>query len=50
MISTNDSEYLTGIVKADEKLIIVLDIAKVIRETDVEALEDVQQSPDALAA
>ena len=50
VISTNDSEYLTGIVKADEKLIIVLDIAKVICETDVEALEDVQQSPDALAA
>ena len=50
VISTNDSEYLTGIVKADEKLIIVLDIAKVIRETDVEALEDVQQSPYALAA
>ena len=50
VISTNDSEYLTGIVKADEKLIILLDIAKVIRETDVEALEDVQQSPDVLAA
>ena len=50
VISTNDSEYLTGIVKADEKLIIVLDIAKVICETDVEALEDVQQSPGALAA
>jgi purine-binding chemotaxis protein CheW len=50
VISTNDSEYFTGIVKADEKLIIVLDIAKVICETDVEALEDVQQSPGALAA
>ena len=50
VISTNDSEYLTGIVKADEKLIILLDIAKVIRETKVEALEDVQQSPDVLAA
>ena len=50
VISTNDSEYLTGIVKADEKLIILLDIAKVIRETDVEALEDVQQAPDGLAA
>ena len=50
VISTNDSEYLTGIVKADEKLIIVLDITKVIRETYVQALEDVQQSLDALDA
>ena len=50
VISTNDSEYLTGIVKTDEKLIILLDIAKVIRDTDVEALEDVQQSPVPLTA
>ena len=50
VITTNDSEYLTGIVKTDEKLIILLDIAKVIRDTDVEALEDVQQSPVPLTA
>ena len=53
VITTNDSEYLTGIVKTDEKLIILLDIAKVISDADVEALEDVQQSSDssdALAA
>ena len=50
VISTNDSEYLTGIVTTDEKLIILLDIAKVIRDTDVEALEDVQQSPVPLTA
>ena len=50
VITTNDSEYLTGIVKTDEKLIILLDIAKVISDADAEALEEVQQSPDALAA
>jgi purine-binding chemotaxis protein CheW len=50
VITTNDSEYLTGIVKTDEKLIILLDIAKVITETEQTALSDVQQSPDALAA
>jgi purine-binding chemotaxis protein CheW len=53
VITTNDSEYLTGIVKTDEKLIILLDITKVISDADVDALEDVQQSADesdALAA
>ena len=30
VITTNDSDYLTGIVKTDAKLIILLDIAKVI--------------------
>ena len=50
VITTNDSEYLTGIVKTDEKLIILLDIAKVISNADADALEEVQQSPDALAA
>jgi purine-binding chemotaxis protein CheW len=32
VITTNDSGYLTGIVKAQEKLIILLDIARVINE------------------
>ena len=50
VITTNDSEYLTGIVKTDEKLIILLDIAKVISDTEQTELEEVQQSPDALAA
>ena len=50
VITTNDSEYLTGIVKTDEKLIILLDIAKVISDADAEALEEVQQSPEVLAA
>jgi chemotaxis signal transduction protein len=50
VITTNDSEYLTGIVKTDEKLIILLDIAKVISDTEQAELEIVQQSPDALAA
>jgi chemotaxis signal transduction protein len=30
VITTDDSDYLTGIVKAEQKLIILLDIAKVI--------------------
>ena len=50
VITTNDSEYLTGIVKTDEKLIIPLDIAKVISDSEAAALSDVQTSPDALAA
>jgi purine-binding chemotaxis protein CheW len=50
VITTNDSEYLTGIVKTDEKLIILLDIAKVISDSEAAALSDVQTSPDALAA
>ena len=50
VITTNDSEYLTGIVKTDEKLIILLDIAKVISDTEQTELEEVKQSPDALAA
>ena len=50
VITTDDSEYLTGIVKADDKLIILLDIAKVISESEASALEEIQQSPDAVAA
>ncbi len=50
VITTNDSEYLTGIVKTDEKLIILLDIAKVISNSEADALAEVQQSPDIAAA
>lgn len=50
VITTNDSEYLTGIVKTDEKLIILLDIAKVISSSEAAALAEVQQSPDVVAA
>lgn len=50
VITTDDSEYLTGIVKTDDKLIILLDIAKVISESEASALEEIQQSPDAVAA
>ncbi len=32
VITTNDSGYMTGIVKADDKLIILLDISKVIMD------------------
>ena len=50
VITTDDSEYLTGIVKTDDKLIILLDIAKVISESEASALEEIQQSPDTVAA
>ncbi len=50
VITTNDSEYLTGIVKTDEKLIILLDIAKVISNSEADALAEVQESPDIAAA
>ncbi|MDP6667362.1 MAG: chemotaxis protein CheW [Dehalococcoidia bacterium] len=50
VITTNDSAYLTGIVKTEEKLIILLDIAKVISDTETAALKDVQNSPEAVAA
>ena len=50
VITTDDSEYLTGIVKTDDKLIILLGIAKVISESEASALEEIQQSPDTVAA
>ena len=50
VITTDDSEYLTGIVKTNDKLIILLDIAKVISESEASALEEIQQSPDTVAA
>lgn len=50
VITTNDSEYLTGIVKSDEKLIILLDIAKVISDSEQAQLHEVQQSPESVTA
>ncbi len=50
VITTDDSEYLTGIVKTDDKLIILLDIAKVISDSEASELAEVQQSPDTVAA
>ncbi len=50
VITTDDSEYLTGIVKTDDKLIILLDIAKVITDSEATALTEVKESPDAIAA
>ena len=50
VITTDDSEYLTGIVKTDDKLIILLGIAKVNSESEASALEEIQQSPDTVAA
>ena len=50
VITTDDSEYLTGIVKTDDKLIILLDIAKVISSSEAVALADVQESADSVAA
>ena len=50
VITTNDSEYLTGIVKTDEKLIILLDIAKVISDGEQVELTEVQETADAVAA
>ena len=50
VITTDDSEYLTGIVKSDEKLIILLDIAKVISDSEQVQLTEVQQEPDSVAA
>lgn len=45
VITTDDSEYLTGIVKTDDKLIILLDIAKVISESEVPPLKRYSSRP-----
>ena len=50
VITTDDSEYLTGIVKTDDKLIILLDVAKVISDSEATALAEVRESPDPVAA
>ena len=39
-----------GIVKTDDKLIILLDIAKVISDSEYVELTEVQETPDAVAA
>ncbi len=45
VITTDDSDYLTGIVKTDEKLIILLDIAKVISADEAgQVMEVVEQA------
>jgi purine-binding chemotaxis protein CheW len=41
VITTEDSDYLTGIVKTDSKLIILLDIAKVISADEADKLAEV---------
>jgi purine-binding chemotaxis protein CheW len=50
VITTDDSEYLTGIVKTDDKLIILLDIAKVISDTEISELSEVRESHESVAA
>ena len=44
VITTEDSGYLTGIVKTDEKLIILLEIAKVITSRETIDLSSVRQA------
>ncbi len=43
VITTDDSDYLTGIVKTDQKLIILLDIAKVISADEAGQLTEVSE-------
>lgn len=50
VITTDDSGYLTGIVKTDEKLIILLDIAKVISADEFGEVEELADSLEAEAA
>ena len=44
VITTEDSDYLTGIVKTDSKLIILLDIAKVISADEADKLSEVAEA------
>ena len=44
VITTEDSDYLTGIVKTDSKLIILLDIAKVISADESDKLSEVAEA------
>ncbi len=50
VITTEDSDYLTGIVKTDSKLIILLDIAKVISADEADKLVEVAEASVAEAA
>ena len=47
VITTDDSDYLTGIVKTDQKLIILLDIAKVISADETGQLSQVVEEAKA---
>ena len=47
VITTEDSDYLTGIVKTDEKLIILLDIAKVISADEAGRVADLADVAEA---
>ncbi len=49
VITTEDSGYITGIVKSDEKLIILLDIARVITEREAHQLADATELAEAAA-
>ena len=49
VITTDDSDYLTGIVKTDEKLIILLDIAKVISADEAGRVADIADMAEAAA-
>lgn len=50
VITTDDSGYLTGIVKTDEKLIILLDIARVISADEFGEVEELAASLEAETA
>lgn len=50
VITTEDSDYLTGIVKTDSKLIILLDIAKVMSADEADKLVEVAEASVAEAA
>ena len=47
VITTDDSDYLTGIVKTDQKLIILLDIARVISADESGQLSQVVEESEA---
>ena len=47
VITTEDSDYLTGIVKTDQKLIILLDIAKVISADEAGHLSEAARHAEA---
>ena len=49
VITTEDSGYITGIVKSDEKLIILLDIGRVITDREATQLADATELAEAAA-
>ena len=51
VITTTDSAYLLGIAKLESRLIILLDLEKVLSDDEMGALEEVgEEEADALAA